>query len=132
MRPIKFRAWNKKTNQMIDQINEIEFDNSCCESIPHTVSFDFFNGNFDTEVWHKDDFILLQLTGLQDKDGVDIYEGDILGETRLLHDGPCYCTVEVKYVAPSFKVRDLALSSYMGIEWEVIGNKFESPELLEK
>ena len=84
--------------------------------------FDYING---PEIIAK-----RQFTGATDCDGVDIYEGDIVSETRLLHNGKYTSFHEVKYKAPCFVVGDLDLKKYMGVCRKVVGNIHQHPELL--
>ena len=72
MREIKFRAWDKKEKEMVE-VCQINWHDPYGITISH-------NGS-----WHNDiaDYELMQYTGLKDKNGKEIYEGDIF-------EGPYY------------------------------------------
>ena len=125
-RVIKFRAWDPKKKIMIYD-NE---DDSCR----------FWDGeewsvlgmiNWLLERNSEDDYIFLQFTGFYDKNGKEIYDGDILK-----------CDETVMRVAWRYDLASFVLKSG---EWaydhffkeaveanqcKIIGNKFENPELL--
>ena len=67
-REIKFRAWDKTENVM---------SYSDVEMFDDMVGFRF--GHFGINVDTVDDINLMQFTGLHDKNGREIYEGDIIG-----------------------------------------------------
>ena len=122
MREIKFRAWQKNGTKMID-LQKIT---------PLILNKDQY-GVFLP--FHKD-IHLMQYTGLKDKNGVEIYEGDILRPiiiNGIIADG------EVIFKDGCFEVQQitnngLPLYDCLGTRtnFEIIGNIYENPELVEK
>lgn len=97
------------------------------------VPFDLLEEMNDSELKtgrFPDDTILLQYSGLTDKYGREIYEGDILKYLLPSEDGGTEYVEEVQFLAGCFDVDGAPV--YATVDWncEVIGNVYEHPELL--
>lgn len=140
MREIKFRAWSKVFNRFAPDHAEYHFDGENSH-----LHFDVFNGNFDTDVWDFSECEIMQYTGLKDKNGVEIYEGDILAK-KSLYESQGFGVQVVEHEKTDINrcfghgsfgdnaFSGFEISSYYGNpkELEVIGNIYENPELLRK
>ncbi len=115
MREIKFRAWDKENKKM--------FEPSELVQEPNLVV-----GYLDSSGCPKtyDNIELMQFTGLQDKNGKDIYEEDIIKRTSLIN-GQIREIKEIVRWEIGFSFVGFPITS----SYEIIGNVFENPELLE-
>lgn len=128
MRGIKFRAWDKERHHMENEVSEIKFTGNLSE--PYIV----FVG------WGAQlhDFELMQYTGLKDKNGREIYEGDLIdvGGPREVKFGPFYTYLEnglgggYYVTGVYFMNADDVCVPIEGDDYQVIGNVHEHPELL--
>ena len=108
-REIKFRFWEIEEKEMLDSLDIGSNDTVWVEQ--------FFN--------MKDDFIPMQYTGLKDKNGEEIYEGDIAKD--ILDDFYEILFDEAKFVTISGNVIEDLSETHKDLE--VIGNVFENPTL---
>lgn len=112
MREIKFRAWDGERLRNVWSIGwtEDELD---------YIGTPKYNGP-------AEHFELMQYTGIEDKKGVSIYEGDIVSDGVLTGDVQFH---EGAYYFGKYRTLDSLISEICDLE--IIGNIYEHPELLE-
>lgn len=125
MREIKLRAWIKTGIETYDYVKPMTIQ-QMVHSKKSTFSLKQLNDLVDFE----------QFTGLKDVNGNDIYEGDIMRAVPVRRQYPTAFSLKEhvgtlvigsQRLTISGKTYDKELYDY-----EVIGNKFENPELLEE
>ena len=124
MRQIKFRAWDKSSNCWIDM---------------KTVAIDPDGGHLlsatgDELVWsNHSNYEIMQFTGLTDKNGKEIYEGDILEHWDNRYIVPNFTPLDRMYKAENIKEHQEGSDDWISmsnVDWEVIGNIYENPDLI--
>lgn len=124
MHEIKVRAWYKPYKQMY-QVESLRFDeNGVYRVVLIEESF------YDRRIVEADEIVIEQYTGLKDKNGVNIYEGDILIDDT---GEPVEYWV-VKFADGGFvgECAGVAQALFELTNLEVVGNIHEDSQLLEE
>lgn len=119
-RPIKFRVWDKKKSQFLQNDNN---------GVDKTIFdlWDWAEVMSTCLLFPMDDYVFQQYTGLNDKNNKEIYEGDII---RAMHDfGPA---------GFRFHISAVRWDKEVGYQWEywdlstieIIGNIHENSKFL--
>lgn len=147
MREVKFRAWIGELSKWADSVC-VYNDSSWYAELDNIGGYGEDGGG-----------VLVQYTGLKDKNGVDIYEGDVVDCYWLAELGVCEidcqykgvvrfvdCRFEISfpdkafirnigddgiYSATELELTYMSHDDDFAVEYEVIGNIYENPELLE-
>ena len=133
MRQVKFRAWDKHTKVMTRVVNVYsESDGTSWWAA------DVINPDNDDTMYSFDEAtgVLMQYTGLKDKNGVEIYEGDIMLSDKDIKFSVYWGEEHARWTLVTRNVwNDKAQYLYKGFLWafkkcHVIGNVYENVELL--
>ena len=148
-RDIKFRAWQKYHKTMLEVL-DIGFEDGEVNSlkvkypedtIPNVV---IYKKN-DEKFWLDDCIKLMQYTGLEDKNGRKIYEGDIVSSYAqtgkessrsiiVWEDEESSSGWNIKVIKDFYPPKQegciISISRNDVMDYEVIGNIYENPELL--
>jgi uncharacterized phage protein (TIGR01671 family) len=123
MREIKFRVWDNLMKKYVSR----------CEMTDITLNF-----YGDQQCCSLSDMVFQQYTGLKDKSGVEIYEGDVIKYHRVFESKKevIELTSCIKFQNGAFGFdmkgfNDMFMSLGDDSDIEVIGNIFENNELLE-
>jgi uncharacterized phage protein (TIGR01671 family) len=140
MREIKFRAWDKKANKFrrVSDVGWYRAETGKTNISGVIVTLDDGRDQF----LPIEDIELVEFTGLKDKNGEEIYEGDLF-MCHYAKDGCKEQPMEVIYHKESaafrFKRRGICqqieviqdVYHHAGWRGEIIGNIYNNPELLE-
>lgn len=121
MREIKFRLWSIHSKKMF----------GCERNFYMSLDGDLFRSD-DLDYMNKSSFKVMQYTGLKDKNGKEIFEGDIVQGRNRAHDLR-NIKQKVTFLNGCFMFGNWNAHEYFNKhqEIEIIGNIYENPELLE-
>ena len=122
----KFRAWNKATKEMheVDDIVSIDFEKKqiCVKTL-------FFG---KLSYYDFDDVVLMQSTGLRDKNGEEIFEGDIIDSTDGFLTGVIEFRVSLgMFISDLVEYNNFERLCNVASSRKIIGNIYTNPELAE-
>lgn len=134
----KFKAWHVKENRLyygglLREYQTLVFWDQPLDENDEPRSGSLHTGFYDP------DLIKLQCTGLRDKNGKLIFEGDIIrnirkrddfDENEVIWDGETACFALDEGISPYDNKRSMMDFNCIFESLEVIGNKFENPEFL--
>ncbi|PEA32960.1 hypothetical protein COO13_11775 [Bacillus toyonensis] len=124
---IKFRAWDKVNKEMY-RVGYIDFPSKKVQLaiIQDGICYKAFEADLK-------DVELLQYTGLKDSNGNEIYDGDIVKISGHPFQGSI--DIDGNYVVGYNELMELSCGGWylhrMRHWAEVVGNKFENPEILQ-
>ncbi|EMF0150668.1 hypothetical protein N8A33_000449 [Enterococcus hirae] len=128
----KFRAWDKRQNVMRD-VAVLHFTKS-----GKVNSIEYWKTPSELKSYYVRNIELMQSTGLKDKNGVEIFEGDIVladGVKKIVIFGEQEHEEDfgdlIYYIGFNVYTK-MGYSSVIPMEYEVIGNIWENSELLEE
>lgn len=133
---INFRFWDTKARVMLDWDCICQTAFNCTREEGDKIQrYGLMYWVFTT----PSRFIPLQCTGLKDKNGKLIFEGDIIAD---INSG---CVATIEYLPSSFSlmahirrmddfisIEEICYTEIEGTPFEIIGNIYENPELLEE
>lgn len=125
----KFRAWIKEEKEMID-VDEIHWDRGKFEFIGDGITFQRLANEVE----------LMQSTGLKDKNGKEIFEGDIVTDGYKTGDIKNHLTLGFymvdddgveRWFSDGLTIEDFEEDVKSATQiLEIVGNIYENPELL--
>jgi len=114
----KFRAWHIQNAEMID-VGEMDFILQSIYYMNANISFD--------------EFYIMQSTGKYDETNQEVFLNDIVEDEyghryEVVFEGDCLRCNGVRRIRGGHKPKN----RWFGIDLEIIGNRFENPELLKE
>lgn len=119
----RYRAWDKEFKEMV-QVDALVFEEQIIKAT-------YKNGNVVKE--ELKNYVLMQSTGLTDKNGKEIFEGDVVKMAKNVYSEPtCYEVVRHRGGAYRLDSKQYGCELWLRhTDCEIAGNIYKNPELLE-
>ena len=128
-RVIKFRAWDGEAMIYLSNLRIIH--------VANLLSF-HFDSSIEATTMIDGNIKLMQFTGLLDKNGKEIFEGDVIGDKVITWHAGGFCLIsKIAYQDKSYQQETEwylphSIENLSFDEKEILGNIYEHPELLKE